>query len=103
MLNVKQEPLITLSAACRGPINKILGRRIAPATACRWVKSGIRAGDGTRVLLSAIKVGRSYMTNPSAIDEFFSTLAQRTSSSVEMPEIADAETEASLRAAGLKQ
>jgi hypothetical protein len=103
MLNVKQEPLISLSSACRGPINKILGRRIAPPTACRWVKRGLRAGDGTRVVLRAVKIGRSYMTNSSAIDEFFSTLALHTSSSVEMPEIADAETEASLRAAGLKQ
>jgi len=103
MLNVKQEPLISLSSACRGPIHKVLGRRIAPATACRWVTRGIRAGDGIRVVLRAVKIGRSYMTNFSAIDEFFSTLALHTSSSVEMPEIADAETEASLKAAGLKR
>ena len=102
MINFKQEPSISLAAACRGPIQEVLGRRIAPATACRWVKSGILAGDGTRVSLRAVKIGRSYMTTASAIDEFFSTLAQHTTGTAEMPEIADAEVEASLKAAGLK-
>lgn len=102
MLDLKQEKLIALGAACRGPIQELLGRRIAPATACRWVKSGILAGDGTRVTLRAVKIGRSYMTTASAVDEFFCTLAQHTTGVAEMPEIADAEVEASLKAAGLK-
>lgn len=102
MLNVKEEQLITLAAACRGPMQKVLGRKIAPATACRWIKSGILAGDGTRVSLRAVKIGRSYMTTVSAVDEFFSALAQHTTGAAEMPEIADAEVEASLKAAGLK-
>ena len=102
MLDLKQEKLIALGAACRGPIQELLGRRIAPATACRSGKSGILAGDGTRVTLRAVKIGRSYMTTASAVDEFFSTLAQHTTGAAEMPEIADAETEASLKAAGLK-
>ena len=103
MLNVKQESLITLSAACRGPIRKILGRQIAPPTACRWVRRGIRAGDGTRVVLRAVKVGREYMLIPSAIDDFFVALAQHTGDDSNASEpLDDAATNAKLKAFGLK-
>lgn len=102
MLDLKQEKLIALGAACRGPIQELLGRKIAPATACRWITKGILAGDGTRVSLRAVKIGRSYMTTASSIDEFFAALAQHTVGAAEVSEVADAEVEASLKAAGLK-
>lgn len=102
MFNLKQEPLISLSAACRGPICETLGRRITPATACRWVKSGIRAGDGTRVVLQAVKIGRAYMTTASAVEQFFALLAKHTrAKSTVSPLLVDTATNAKLKAFGL--
>ena len=101
MIDARQH-LITLSAACRGPIQDLLGRRIAPATAYRWVRTGILAGDGTRVRLAAIKIGRSYMTTPGAVNELLESLTQRAGTTPPNGIMRGAQIDAQLKAAGRK-
>lgn len=100
MLDANQ-PLITLSAACRGPIKETLGRQIAPATAYRWVRNGLLADDGTRVRLPALKLGRTYMTSTAAVADFFEEIALRAVTQTPSTAMQNAATEAKLKAAGL--
>lgn len=102
MLDLRSEQPLKLSVACRTVIADYVGSPVSPQTAVRWIHRGLLAGDRTRIVLQAVKVGRNYLTTEAAVERFFTRLAQHTTDTAEIPEVVDAETEASLKAAGLK-
>ena len=63
---VNEQP-ISIAVARRKYIPRINYGPISPATASRWINKGVLAGDGTRVRLEAVKVGRSLMTTKESV------------------------------------
>ena len=103
MLDLRSEKPLKLSAACRTVIAEFVGGPVAPQTAVRWVHRGLLAADGTRVVLQAVKVGRSYLTSEAAVERFFALLARHTADARDTSGcLADSETDARLRAVGLR-
>jgi hypothetical protein len=72
MLN--EESLISLSqAAARFPGHRG-AKRLHPATLTRWILKGVRAVDGRRVKLEAIRVGCRWLTSEPALQRFADAL-----------------------------
>lgn len=68
------EPLITLSeAASRFPGHRG-AERLHPATLTRWILRGVRAVDGRRVKLEAVRVGCRWLTSEPALTRFAAAL-----------------------------
>ncbi len=78
-INLLSERPISIAVARRQHIPKIDNRPISPATGYRWIKKGVLAGDGTRVRLSAVRIGRKYMTTAEAVQRFLAELTRRSS------------------------
>jgi hypothetical protein len=73
MLN--DETLISLSqAAARFPGHRG-AERLHPATLTRWILRGVRAVDGRRVKLEAIRVGCRWLTSEPALQRFADALS----------------------------
>ncbi|MEK6239035.1 MAG: hypothetical protein N2C14_30335, partial [Planctomycetales bacterium] len=70
-------------------------------SAYRWISQGLRAGDGHRVRLQAVKLGRKLCTTSAAIERFFDELTRRSVSGPHTPESASPETVARLKAANI--
>jgi hypothetical protein len=68
---------MTLAAAREQLLPHFHGKPISQATAYRWVKHGVRAGDGTLVRLGAMKFGRNLVTTVEDVRQFHEELAQR--------------------------
>ena len=97
-IDLQHEESISLGQTCREVIAEYIGTPISPQTGYRWIKPGVRAADGTRVRLEAIRVGRGYVTTRAAVKRFFGELAQR---SGVQPVTDDSATEASLKSLNL--
>jgi hypothetical protein len=68
------ETLISLcQAASRYPGHRGADR-LHPATLTRWILRGVRALDGQRVRLEAIRVGCRWLTSEAALARFAATL-----------------------------
>ena len=52
------------------------GKSVNPSTVWRWVKRGVRARNGVRVRLEAIKVGGTLCTSDAALVRFFNALTE---------------------------
>ena len=98
MIDLKHEETISIGRACREDIPEYTGKPFSPQTACRWIKRGVLAADGTRVHLEAVLIGRSYVTTRPAVKRMFDELQQR---SGVQPATDDTATEASLKSLGL--
>ena len=69
------ETLISLShAAARFPGHRG-AERLHPATLTRWILKGVRAVDGRRVRLEAIRVGCRWLTSEAALQRFADALS----------------------------
>lgn len=77
MIDLKNEKPISLAAAARTSLLQLTGRPLSPATQHRWVHRGVLAGDGTRVVLAAVRVGRAFFTTESAVRNFLNELSRR--------------------------
>ena len=72
MLN--EEPLISLAqAAARYPGHRG-AKRLHPATLTRWILTGVKALDGRRVKLEAMRVGSRWLTSEAALQRFADAL-----------------------------
>jgi hypothetical protein len=70
-----EAPLITLAqAAARYPGHRG-AVRLHPATITRWILRGVRALDGQRVRLEAVRVGCRWLTSEAALARFAAALA----------------------------
>lgn len=54
------------------------GKSVNPSTVWRWAKRGVRARNGVRVRLEAIKVGGTCCTSDEALLRFFHALSSDT-------------------------
>ena len=97
---IREQP-ITIAVARTQHLPRLGGRTISPTTAYRWISKGVLAGDGTRVRLSAVKLGRSLMTTREAVERFLGELTLRSSSTPSLDEASQVETRAKLLAQGL--
>ena len=69
------EPLLTLGqAATRYPGHRG-ARRLHPSALTRWILTGVRAIDGRRVKLEALRVGTRWLTSEEALQRFAEALA----------------------------
>lgn len=69
-----EEPLISLSqAAARFPGHRG-AKRLHPATLTRWILNGVKAVDGHRVKLEAIRLGARWLTSEAALQRFADAL-----------------------------
>ena len=46
------------------------GKSVSPSTVFRWIHSGVRLPDGTRVRLEACRLGGRWLTSGPAIERF---------------------------------
>ena len=53
------------------------GNPIHPSVIGRWIKRGLRAGDGTTVHLGSLKVGATLCSSREALERFFAELTAR--------------------------
>lgn len=68
------EPLISLAQAA-APIPGHRGAaRLHPATLTRWILKGVRAVDGRRVKLEALRIGCRWLTSRAALARFAAAL-----------------------------
>ena len=71
---LNNEPLIPLSqAATRFPGHRG-AQRLHPATLTRWILKGVRAFDGRRVKLEAVRIGCRWLTSEPALSRFATAL-----------------------------
>jgi hypothetical protein len=71
------EPLIALTQAARKYPGHRGAARLHPATLTRWILAGVRAPDGRRVRLEAVRVGCRWLTSEAALARFAAALTPR--------------------------
>jgi hypothetical protein len=72
------EPLISLSqAALKFPGHRG-AERLHPATLTRWILAGVKAPDGTRVRLEAVRAGHRWLTSEPSLARFVAALTPPT-------------------------
>lgn len=98
-INFIRERPVSISVARKTLIPAIDGRPISPATAYRWIDRGVLTGDGCRVRLEAVRIGRALATTKEAVDRFLDEVSRRSSARTETKLPANVESE--LVAAGL--
>lgn len=84
MIDLQSHRLIRLSQAARFLGEKGGDRPPHPSTAYRWAGSGVRADDGTVVVLETIRVGGRRYTSAEAL-QMFAELLTRGSKAPEQP------------------
>lgn len=77
MIDLQTEKSISLAAAARTLLPQPTGRPLSPASQHRWASRGVLAGDGTRVVLETVRVGRAFFTTESAVRNFLNELSRR--------------------------
>jgi Protein of unknown function (DUF1580) len=53
------------------------GKPVHPSVVFRWIKNGLKAGDGSTVRLEAVKCGSALCTSREAVERFFAELTAR--------------------------
>jgi hypothetical protein len=69
MIDLANETLLGLAAAGRR-LPAAGGKPVHPSTVFRWVTTGVRGPDGSRVRLNGVRVGGRWMTSVEALDRF---------------------------------
>ena len=100
-IDLSREQTVTIAVARKQLIPRIGDKPISPATAYRWIDPGVLAGDGTRVRLSAVKLGRTLVTTREAVQRFLAELTRRSHVEPTGDQALPEETTARLRAEGL--
>lgn len=106
MIDTREEQVFPLPAIRRYlPPSTRTGKPVHPSVVSRWIKTGLKAGDGSTVRLEAVKCGGSLCTSREAIERFFAELTAKSGLSVR-PAVATARererTSRELVALGLK-
>jgi hypothetical protein len=70
MIDLATERVVTLRRAARLLPRRRRGKRAHASTLYRWSTRGVRADDGTVVVLETIRVGRTLCTSSEAIQRF---------------------------------
>ena len=71
MTATNTEALIGLGEAARALGNTGRGgKAVHPATLTRWIQTGVRLPDGTRLRLRALRAGAKWATRPDWLAEF---------------------------------
>ena len=70
-----EEPLISLSQAVARYPGHRGAKRLHPATLTRWILNGVKAVDGRRVKLEAIRLGCRWLTSEAALQRFADALS----------------------------
>jgi hypothetical protein len=97
-IDLSREQTVTIAVARKQLIPRIGDKPISPATAYRWINPGVLAEDGTRVRLSAVKLGRTLVTTREAVGRFLDELTRRSQAEPASDQEMPAETKARLRA-----
>lgn len=97
---IREQP-VSISAARKTLIPRLSGSPISPATGYRWIRWGVLAGDGCRVRLEAVKLGRVLVTTREAVARFLDELARRSGVQPSSERESQQEISAQLVAAGL--
>jgi hypothetical protein len=72
---LQEETLISLAqAATRFPGHRG-AKRLHPATLTRWILNGVKAIDGRRVKLEALRFGSRWLTSEPALQRFADSLS----------------------------
>jgi len=79
MIELATETVVSLARGNRHLPTRRNEKRVHPSTLYRWAKGGVRADDGTTVVLETIRVGRTLCTSVQAIQRFCNRLSARPS------------------------
>ncbi len=74
MSTILVESTLSLHDACRLLPSSRAGKKLNLCTICRWITGGVRAIDGTRVRLEAVRLGGRWLTSHEAIERFSAAL-----------------------------
>ena len=76
-IDLIHEQSVSIAFARNRLIPELNGKAISPATAYRWIDKGVLAGDGVRVRLEAVKVGRNLVTTEESVQRLLDELTRR--------------------------
>ena len=76
-IDLLREQPVTVVFARKTLIPHFGDKPISPVTASRWIENGVLAGDGSRVRLEAVKIGRQFMTTRESVRRLFEELTRR--------------------------
>lgn len=68
-------PLSLAEAGRSFPPHRGGGESTRPETVHRWITDGVRAADGSRVRLEAVRIGGRWVTSEPAVDRFIRRLS----------------------------
>ena len=74
MIDIHEEPLLSLSAAAALVPPARQGKRTHLSTILRWILDGAKGPNGKRVKLEAVRIGGRWMTTRSALQRFVERL-----------------------------
>jgi hypothetical protein len=74
MIDIHEEPLLSLSAAAALVPPARSGKRTHLSTILRWILDGSKGPNGERVKLEAVRIGGRWMTTRSALQRFVERL-----------------------------
>jgi hypothetical protein len=104
-IDTREEQVYPLNAIRKFlPPSPRTGNPVHPSVVFRWIKRGLKAGDGTTVHLDAVKAGNNLCTSREAVERFFSDLTARSGLPITAQTVGSRERERisrDLRAAGL--
>jgi hypothetical protein len=105
-IDTREEKVYPLNAIRKFlPPSARTGNPPHPSVVFRWIKRGLKAGDGTTVYLDAVKAGNSLCTSREAVERFFSELTARSGLPVKTSTVLARDRDRisrELKAAGLK-
>jgi hypothetical protein len=74
LTSILSETTLSLSQAARIIPPYRLDRPVHPATLTRWILSGVRGPDGSRIRLEAIRRPSGWLTSREAVERFLTRL-----------------------------
>ena len=77
MFNISTEAPLPLAAAARLVPPGRNGKRCHLSTILRWILTGAKAPDGSRVKLEGLRIGNRWMTSREALQRFAARLTPR--------------------------
>ena len=74
MLNIANEQLISLTDVAGHVPPRFPGKKTHLSTILRWILTGIKSPDGSRVRLEAVRLGGKWVTTRPAVQRFVEKL-----------------------------
>ena len=85
MIDLTTEPPVPLAEAVKLIPPARSGKRTHLSTLLRWILTGAKAPDGTRVKLEAVRLGGRWMTSREALQRFAEALTPSLSDTPALP------------------